>query len=429
MKIPKKFTAKQKLLFEYGMKHPYSLLCADPRLGKTPVAIYLQKNRNVNCLVICPSYLIVNWKNEIKKWSPESSVTIFQKGKDIYEVSDTDFVVTSYNLVQKAEHLFEWCDQVIIDEAHNLKSISTNRSQFIHRALFENSVKYFHGLTGTPIKNRVMEFYSLLALAEYNPRNKESKFLAKYPDELSFADDFSYRQTYKIPVTTKRGAKFRKEIVKFTGLKNVGQLKNWLKDIYIRIRADASDLPPLVEKDILVSDFPNIKLLQAFEDYFNSGEETGSINPEMKVAAAMEKVPFTIEYAENLMEYSKCCLIYSDHVEPITKIAKHFKVSPITGAMSGKQRIKMVEDFQNGKTNILCATIGSLKEGANLFRSKDIIFNDYCWVPGDLSQVINRVRAIGEKESRTVHKILGSPQDLKIWAVLMEKQKVINAAT
>ena len=428
MKLPKAATKKQHLLFKYGANHPYSLLCADPRMGKSPVAIWLQNLRDVNCLVICPSYLILNWKKEILKWSPKSQVTIFRKGSEIYEPAASDFVVISFDLVQKAEHLFEWCDMVIIDEIHNLKSMAAKRTQFIHKAIYENSVKYVHGLTGTPLKNRVREFYSLLALAYYNPKLQNAKFLDQFPDEVSFAEKFSYRQSYDVKVKTRSGAEFRMPIVKYEGIRNIPQLKTWLDGVYIRVRAEKGDLPPISYKDVLISDSPNKQLLAAFEAFFD-GEDSHLVRPDVKVQAAMQKVPFTIKYVENLVESVDCVLIYSDHKEPIKAIAKHFGVPAITGEMPGHKRAQLVADFQAGKLDKLCATIGSLKEGADLFRARHMVLNDLCWVVGDLDQVMNRMRKLGETEPRVVHLMFGSPQDEKIWEVLGEKRKVINAAT
>ena len=440
-------TEKQKQMILYGHSHAYSLLCADPRLGKTRAAIVLQQKRKANCLVVCPAYLIANWKKEINKWAPKASVTMFKKGKDIYDVFDSDFVITSYDLIKKAEHLFEWADMVVGDEIHNLKSMAAARTQFFHRALYENSIKYFHGLTGTPIKNRVREFYSLLALVNYNPMNIDNSFLDKFPDEISFADNFSFAQPFDLPIQ-KGKKRFSIPMVKYTGLRNQKELRKWLKGKYIRILADASDLPPISYLDTLVSDIDDQQLLQDFTNFFVDEDEirelvrrkiltesearkmrTSSVMPEHKRNAAIQKVPFTIKYVENLMESVECCLIYSDHRQSCEQLAAHFNVPAITGSMPANKRGQLVNDFQAGKLNILCATIGSLKEGADLFRAKDLVLNDLAWVPGDLTQVINRTRALGEKDPRTVHRIFGSPQDEKIAKVLEEKMETIRKAT
>lgn len=432
-------SAKQEKMLAYGERHFYSILAADPRLGKSRVAILLQQKRQCNCLIVCPAYLISNWKKEITKWAPQAIVTTFKSGKEIYDVCDSDFVVTSYDLVQKAEHLFAWADMVVGDELHHLKNMAAKRSQFFHRALYENSVKYAHGLTGTPIKNRVREFYSLLALMNYDPKQTDHSFLDKYPDEITFAEQFSFSKTYEMEVRGRTIA-----VTNYYGLKNREELKDWLKGKYLRIRADKGDLPPISYLDTLVSDIDDKNLLDAFNDFFISDEEayassygpddarrkrTSSVLPEHKRNAAVQKVPFTIKYVENLVETVDNCLVYSDHKEPCQLIAKHFKVPAITGEMPATRRAQLVNDFQSGKLNILCATIGSLKEGADLYRAKDMVLNDPAWVPGDIQQVINRMRALGHKEPRTVHRIMGSPQDERIWEVLEDKMKTINRAT
>jgi len=427
--LPKIATKKQKLFYEYALKHPYSILAVDPRLGKTMVAIALQQKFNINCLVICPGYLTANWPKEINKWArPDTQVTRFKKGSEIYEPCDSDFVVISYDLVQKAEHLFEWADMVVIDEVHNLKSMTAKRTQFIHRCIFENSIKRLHLLSGTVLKNRVHEFYSLMAMMYYDPKMEGHPFLDKFPDEITFADYFSFRSEYRVSGKTKRGYHFELPVVKWNGLRNVDTLKKYLKDRYIRVKADDKDLPPVTHKKILISDSNDQALLDSFNSFFDE-EDNHSVKSDIKVAAALKKVPFTIKYVEDLLEHTECVLIYSDHVEPINQIAKHFNVPAITGKMPGASRSLLAADFQAGNGRILCATIGALKEGQDLFRSKDIVLNDLCWIPGDLKQVINRIRGLGQKDPRTVHEIYGSPQDEKIGAAIKEKIETIDAAT
>lgn len=431
--LPKIATKKQRKLFEFAMKHPYSIVAADPRLGKSMVGIAIQQTLKNNCLIICPGYLTLNWPKEIRKWAKKDvQITVFKKGSEIYEPCDSDFVIISFDLVKKAEHLFEWADMVLIDEAHNLKSMPAKRTEFIHRCIFENSIKRVHPMSGTILKNRVREFYSQISMMYYDPRIEKQTikpdFLDKFPDEITFADYFSYRKEFKVKITDKRGRTYKMPVAKWEGLKKVDELKSYLKGRYIRVKASEKDLPPVIFKNILISDSPDKALLAAFNAYFE-GEGSGSVRPDIKVQAALKKVPFTIKYVEDLLENVKCVLVYSDHRPSIEAIAKHFNVPAITGKMTGVKRSKLAKSFQSGKGNILCATIGSLKEGEDLFRAKDIVLNDESWVPSDLKQVINRIRKLGAKKTRTVHRIFGSPQDEKISEAIQKKIEVIDAAT
>jgi len=448
--LPKVATKKQRKAYKYAMRRPYSILAMDPRLGKSMVGIAIQQSTKMNCLVICPGYLVTNWNKEIKKWGkPGTIITMFRRGKQIYEPVDTDFVVISYDLVQKAAHLFEWADMVLLDEVHHLKSMSAKRTQFIHKEIFENSIKRVHALSGTILKNRVKEFYSPIALMHYDPNQeavggqkdfggfvvkqaqapKPPGFLDRFTDEIEFADHFSFREEFQVKVQPKNGAAYYMKRARWTGLRRVDELKKILKGKYLRVKASRKDLPPISFKKVLISDSPNQALLDAFETHF-SGDGADSVRPDIKVEAAMKKVPFTISYVEDLLTSAECVLVYSDHVAPIEAIATHFGVTPITGKLSNKKRAKIADDFQAGRgPPVLCATIGALKEGKDLYRAKDLVLNDPAWVTGDLKQMSDRMRALGQKDPRTVHVIFGSPQDEKIWNALKEKQKVIDAAT
>lgn len=409
---------------DYCIKNPYVIVGLDPRLGKSRVAIETREKFQLNCLVICPGYLVDNWKIEIKKWVDRPIITTFHRGKDLFDVVDSDYIILSYSLAQKAPWLFEWADMVVLDEAPAIKSMKAQRSQFIHQHIYENSIKRLLLLTGTPIKNRVQEFYSLLALTFYNPHTPQGRFLESYPDEISFADHFSHRSQYTIKINGKFVT-----IVQWNGLQNSVELKKWLKGRYIRIRdTDVLDMPPMSVKPVLVSDNDDLTLLSAFDAYFNHDGHS-SVKPQYKAEAALQKVPFTVNYAKDLLEQKECCLIYSDHVDAATAIAAKFDVPPITGKMPAKKRGMLADRFQAGEGKVLVATIGSLKEGKDLYRAHDVIFNDLCWVPGDLKQVVNRIRVVGKKTPCTAHRIFGSPQDLYISEVLDEKIETIEAAT
>lgn len=450
MSLPKVATKKQRRLYKFAMKRKYSIWAVDPRLGKSLVGIAIQQKLNKPCLVICPSYLVANWDKEIRKWAkPDVQVTMFRAAKKIYEPFDHDFIIISYDLAQKAKHLFEWAHMVILDEVHHLKTMSTKRTQFIHKEIYENSIPRVYALSGTILKNRVKEFYSPLAVMHYDPNSEKkqsgkdlgrfivldeqtssskSDFLERFTDEIEFADYFSFREEFNVPVRTKKGQFYYMPVPKWTGLRNLDELKRYRRGHYIRIKASEKDLPPLDFKKVLISKTPNKKLLKAFNDYFDQ-DGTDSVKPDIKVEAALQKVPFTIEYVEDLLTSVERVCIYSDHVEPVEKIAKHFGVPPITGKMSAKRRARLAKEFQEGKSQVLVATIGALKEGQDLFIAKDLVLNDPAWVPGDLKQVFNRIRGLGQKDPRTVHEIYGSPQDGKISASLKEKIETIDRAT
>lgn len=423
---------------KYACVNEYAIVALDPRLGKSRVAIEVREKYKIKCIVVCPAYLIDNWKVEIHKWVDNPRILPIYSGADIpISVKRFDYILVSYSLAQKCEHIFEQSDMVVLDEAPAIKSMDSLRAQFIHKSVYENSMKRVLLLTGTPIKNRVKEFYSLLALTFYNPSVPQSRFLDLYPDEITFAERFSHHETYPVRIGDS-GKQIM--VTRWFGLRRVKELRRWLKGRYIRIRdSDVLDMPPVSIKPVLMSDHADPKLLKSFNAFFGRDEgydperkrkdKVSSVLPEHKKVAAIKKVPFTIKYAENLLEEVDCILIYSDHIESCEAIAKHFGVTPITGKMVAQKRSFYSKRFQAGEGRVLCATIGALKEGEDLCRASHTVFNDLCWVPGDLKQVVNRMRMVGKKNPCTAHRIFGSPQDATIAEHLDEKMAVIEAVT
>jgi hypothetical protein len=374
---------------------------------------------NRRCLVICPAYLVLNWKNEINKFTKNQVITIFKKHADVFFPVDSDFVVCSYDIAVKSELIFEWANMIVIDEAHALKNMNSKRSKEIHRKVFEYNIERLYLLTGTPIKNRVEEFYSLIALCNYNPTIKESAFLEKFKEHVSFADQFSFRQEYERMVTTKKGYKQKIKVVKWDGIKNEGELKMWLKGIYVSKKSKSD---PIIYMDVVVDDADKPELLAAFNE-----SKENSVAPQIKVESAVLKVPFTYDYVKDLIDNnSGPVIIYSDHIAPCEELGKLFDVTPITGSMSPEDRSEMAEKFQRGEIPVLVATIKSFSTGFNLTASNNIVFNDFSWVPADMSQAEHRINRIGQTKQCYVHRIIGSVQDNKILQALDEKMKVIG---
>lgn len=414
----------QKKAIDYGMAHPYSIIAADPGLGKSRMAIEIRERRGEeNCLIVCPAHLIANWKNQISLWAPKGRiVTAIQSGKGIPSIVDSDYVIVSYDLARKAEEYFEWADMVVLDEAHYLKSLAAKRTQFIHKNVYENSLKSVLMLTGTPIKNRVAEFYSLLCLSAYDPNAADSRFLEKFPTEIDFADHFSFRHEYTMEVGNRRV-----RIVKWAGMKNIPELKEWLKGKYLRLKGD-NELPPISYKDVVVSDVVDHQLEAAFNAFFLDEGKDG-VNPTAKAEAALRKVGLTVKYVKDLLEEVDSVVVFTDHVQASNELAKAFNTVALNGEMSAKTRAATAKKFQDGEGKVLVATIPALKEGIDLVRSHHLILNDYCWTPGDLKQVVHRIRRISQTKHCIVHRIIGSPQDHKIMKALDEKMAVIERVT
>jgi len=409
---------------KYGVANPYSIFALGMRTGKSVVTLALHEKLKQNTLVVCPAYLSLNWEKEVTKClGKKVKPYVITKGSQIEKapLNKTDLIIISYNLAMKADRLFEWADTVALDEAHNLKSMEAKRTQAIHRLVYEYSIKNLYCLTGTPIRNRVKEYYSLIALMNYSPQLKSSPFLDRFPTDIDFANYFSYPRTFYLEVGHRTIP-----ITNWTGIKNTEELRGYLKGKYIRFSTEEVIPSNQVDyADILIQEKADEGLLADFQKYFED-EEVSSVRSEFKLLAAIEKTKFTIKYIEGLLEEVDQVVVYSDHVEPARIIAEHFETTAIDGGVPQRIRDNIKARFIEGKTKVIVATIKSFSEGIDLSVANNLVYNDYSWVPGELAQADMRVQGYNQTKPVTIHRILGSPQDEAILRTIDAKKSVIS---
>ncbi len=415
--LKRKLFPHQEEAVEFSIKNEYSIVALSVGLGKTLTAIAVKDRLRANCLVVCPAYLLLNWKLEIEKSLENPIITVIRSSKDFYPPFDSDFVLVSYDLAIKYEPFFEWATMVVLDEANYIQSMSAQRTKAIHKMIFENSIKTVMLLTGTPIKNRIKEYYSLVALCYYNPRtHKTQKFLYNYPNDVDFADKFSFRQEFRM----KRAHRIF-TVVQWDGARNIEELKSWLTPIYFSKKAE---YPPITYQNIVVDNFDDEELRERFNDYLKG---SSMVAPEVKAMAALRKAAHTIKYVKDMRDsIDGPIIIFTDHRESCYLITKELKGVAVTGEVNPIKRGQIAESFQRGEINILVGTYGSMSTGYNLVKSNFIIENDFPWVPGTLEQAEGRINRTGQTRPCFVHRIIGSEQDSYILETLKEKSKVIE---
>lgn len=149
--------------------------------GKTPTAIatmctWLEKATTFQrIVVVCPRNVVPNWIAELKAFSSVPIKIEAIRGNEIARIgklaavmkADPEFkagiAVINYDGVMTMAEIFaavRW-DQVILDEAHNIKSPQSQRTRYFLSRLRDRA-KHRLILTGTPIANTAMDLWSQL---------------------------------------------------------------------------------------------------------------------------------------------------------------------------------------------------------------------------------------------------------------------------
>jgi superfamily II DNA or RNA helicase len=374
-------------------------------LGKSCMSLTAAKETENDPLVIGPAFLKRTWEDEAEKL-----------GVRIYFVS---YSMLHHLTVLEAKKFNFW----IADEVTALKNPSAQRTQAFYSLLKACKPEYFTGLSGTPIKNKVQDLWTLFAFCMQNPKATNGlKLEGELTKYHAFSRYFCNAQEMKI-----KG----RRITKYTTVKDdkIPELKALLKDKFIRFRLEdvLKDLPSITRKFVpldVISDGLDGELQETFEAYATGHKA----NSTAKRQSALIKTGATIEYCKGLIEGGVGqLLIFTDHVESAHALkAVDPDTKVITGATPMLDRQNAVVAFQEGRVKVIVATIGSMSVGVTLTAANHVVFNDMSWVPSDNMQAEKRVHRIGQGKPCFAHYIESTPTDKYITKTLVAKMDTIN---
>ena len=132
-------------------------------LGKTiQIIAFLLSQKGKKSIVITPTSLIYNWRDEFNKFAPNLKVGIIhgdKKNRVVMMEKDFDVIVTTYGLIKNdyeyyKEKEFDFC---IIDEAQNIKNSKAQNTKYVKAIKAGCRI----ALSGTPMENNLMELWSI----------------------------------------------------------------------------------------------------------------------------------------------------------------------------------------------------------------------------------------------------------------------------
>lgn len=332
----------------------------------------------------------------------------------------------TYNLQVKGHPSYS-VNGVLVHNCHALKNPTAKRTQQFYKMLKEVKPDYLIGLTGTPIKNRLPDFWSLLAFMSQVPIKGINGLalegqLQKY---YQFCRYFCKSQRMEA-----RGRSFEK----FYGVQEskIPELKALLKDKYIRFEVSKvlQDLPTMTKKFVEMDLAPSEELQELFDAYMQGSK----VDITGKVKSAALKAEFTANYVSNILDENdeESVVVFTDHLDSAAIIHGAIPRSAlITGKTPMKERQVVVDYFQDKKIKVIVATIGALSTGVTLHAARHVVFNDWSWTPSDNLQAEKRIHRIGQKNACFSHHIVASATDRHIFKVLESKldtmRKVLDA--
>lgn len=415
------------------------LLANDMGTGKTLVSIVAANFMfsDGRFLVVVPAVAKLNWAKEIRKWVGAGEAIQVVSGRTSKLDKDARWIIINYDIISFykdaiAELKF---DIAILDEIHNIKNISAQRSkaliptfnikaQVMEPGILSN-IPTVWAMTGTFIMNRMKELFTTLRAVEHRLGRSKRKFEERYCEG---------HDAYVGKGRT---------VWMANGATNLGELATKVAPVYRKVlKVDViKDLPLKLRDDFQVevskADLMEIRhlemaLQEALESYRDE-EEGPTILPfitKMKMATAKMKVQATIEQAEAVLETGNKVIIFTEYTGVLKSFTEHFgtKAVYIDGSITGAKREEAVERFQTDpEILVLVGNIKACGVAITLTAANHVIFNDKPWNFAMAAQAEDRAFRIGQTKNVTIiYMTAPGTYDEQLSQKLLEKSTLVT---
>ena len=418
---------------KFLLKNKKCILADDMGLGKTYQSIVAALECNAErVLIICPSSLKINWMREVQNfcddvsiisgnhWSPSRfTIVNYDILKNFHTVAERNKVYEDWELMRDIVEFNP--DLLILDEAHYVKNHKSKRGAILKDLSKNFGCERVWLLTGTPIANRPMDYYNLLAIIDSPITNNWVHYAKTYCDGMRF----------------KKGGRY---IWVTKGASNLDELSAKTKRTILRRKKEnVLDLPEKLITPVYL-ELENVDgYKNVWDEYLEQRKLDGKKgNPAkdlvemtlLRTFIAMETVPYTIEKTEEALELNKKTIIFCNFNDEMDSFINHFgdKCVCVRGGMSDKQKQHAVDRFQEDDSCMVF--VGQIKAagvGLTLTKAEIVIMNSLDWVPGNHEQAEDRAYRIGQSETVNIYYMLMDDTiDTLVWNILNEKKKVIG---
>ena len=417
-----------------------SLIADDMGLGKTLQVISLmlslkeKDDLKTPVLAILPTTLIANWEKELKKFAPTLSFHVYH-GQGRVMNRNCDVVLTSYGTARRdATKLAKtpW-RLLILDEAQAVKNPDSETVKALHRLKAGNVV----AMTGTPVENRLMEYWSIFSFVEPALLGDAKTFSDRYAQRIEQEHDPKVAEEFKqltSPFMLRR-LKTDKSIINDLPEKTVN-------DHYVPLRPEQAALysQTLDETLRLLDSSENggkkqalvLGLMTKLKQICNSPSQFQGTTP--PVAPDSGKGEALMDLLDSAREAGRKVLIFTQFREMGERLQTWIENATgqrpdfLHGGVSLAGRTKMVERFQNDESvPVMIVSLKAGGTGLNLVAATVVVHYDLWWNPAVENQATDRAYRIGQKEAVDVYRFITSGTfEEKINDLLQAKSTLAN---
>jgi non-specific serine/threonine protein kinase len=389
-------------------------------LGKTVQALCMlehfeTKFGKLKALVVCPTTLLYNWENEIKKFTPGLEYFIHHGGQRSRLVEDLEahhIIITTYGTLRSDILLLQKInfDYVILDESQAIKNPN---SKVAKAACLLNSAHRIC-MSGTPLQNNTFDIYAqvnflnpgLLGSTDFF-RNEFATPIDKFGEE---EQKIHLRKLLYPFILRRTKEQVAKDLPEKTETILFCEMETEQRRIYDAFRNDFRDRV-LGAIDTMGMGRSQLTILQGLMKLRQICDSPAIMNePEKYPNHSIKLEEIAREITENISDHK--ALVFSQFLGMLALIRSKLEQLGVQyeyfdGSTSVGDRQKAIENFQNNpECRVFLISLKAGGVGLNLTAADYVYIVDPWWNPAVEQQAIDRTHRIGQTRNIFAYRMI-----------------------
>jgi len=396
------------------------ILADDMGLGKTVQALsmlqhFAEEEGNLKALVVCPTTLIYNWENEIRKFTPSLTWRIHHgniRAKRKEDFSDENIIITTYGTLRSDIQMLMRVpfDYVVLDESQAIKNPASKVTKAAGLLTARNRIC----MSGTPLQNNTFDIYAqmnflnpgLLGSVEFF-RNEFSTPI----DKMGEQEQKEHLKKLLYPFILRRTKEqVAKDLPEKTETILFCEMESAQRNIYDSYRnAYRSKILGAIDEQGVGRS--QLTILQGLMKLRQICDSPAILNEDEKYPNYSIKLEeLTREITENIGEHK--ALIFSQFLGMLALIKQklienNIEFEYFDGSTSAVDREKAIQNFQtNENCRVFLISLKAGGVGLNLTAADYVYIVDPWWNPAVEQQAIDRTHRIGQTKNIFAYRMI-----------------------
>ncbi|MCU7552778.1 SNF2 family helicase [Chitinophagaceae bacterium LB-8] len=396
------------------------ILADDMGLGKTVQALsflqhYFESHGQLKALVVCPTTLIYNWENEIKKFTPSLNYYIHHgplRNRNQAELHQHNVIITTYGTLRSDIKFFAAMplDYVVLDESQAIK----NPSSKVTKAVALLHAKHRLCMSGTPLQNNTFDIYAQMNFLNPGMLGSMEYFRQEFAmpiDKFGEEEQKDHLRKILYPFILRRTKEqVAKDLPEKTETVLFCEMGHEQRRIYDAYRNDfrARILGTIEDQGIQKS---QLTILQGLMKLRQICDSPAILNEAEKFDNHSIKLDeLAREITENIGNHK--ALIFSQFLGMLGLIRQKLEAQGVRyeyfdGSTSAPDREKAIKSFQgDDEVRVFLISLKAGGVGLNLTAADYVYIVDPWWNPAVEQQAIDRTHRIGQTKNIFAYRMI-----------------------